>query len=134
MIAQGANKFAAQDCPINTYGAAGIVYGWAAAPCKPCARNMITDGAVKVNNSDVCVNDDGFGYASEGECSRSIMHLQQWVVLLLLLLPGCCIALRATCVLLATKLASYTPQHTTPITGRSCCAVLRMCSGVAASY
>lgn len=66
MIAQGKNDFTGKDCPANTYGAAGKVYGWAAAPCKPCPRNMITDGAVKVNNSDVCVNDDGFGYASEG--------------------------------------------------------------------
>ena len=30
-------------------------------------RNMITDGQTKVNNSEVCINDDGFGYASEGE-------------------------------------------------------------------
>ena len=67
MIAQGRNQFVGKDCPINTYGAAGKVYGWAAAPCKPCPRNMITDGASKVNNSDVCVNDNGFGYASEGE-------------------------------------------------------------------
>jgi hypothetical protein len=57
--------------PANTYGAADKVYGWAAAPCKPCPRNMITDGATKVNNSDVCVNDDGFGYASEGESHYS---------------------------------------------------------------
>jgi hypothetical protein len=42
MIAQGKNLFVAKDCPINTYGAAGKVYGWAAAPCKPCPRNMIT--------------------------------------------------------------------------------------------
>jgi hypothetical protein len=27
---------------------------------------MITDGLTRVNNSDACVNDDGFGYASEG--------------------------------------------------------------------
>jgi hypothetical protein len=66
MIAQGKNLFVAKDCPANTYGAAGKVYGWAAAPCKPCPRNMITDGLTKVNNSDVCINDDGFGYASEG--------------------------------------------------------------------
>ena len=66
MIAQGKNLFVGRDCPINTYGAAGKVYGWAAAPCKPCPRNMITDGAITVNNSDVCINDDGFGYASEG--------------------------------------------------------------------
>jgi hypothetical protein len=66
MIATGKNLFAAKDCPINTYGAAGKVYGWAAAPCKPCPRNMITDGLSKVNNSDVCINDDGFGYQSEG--------------------------------------------------------------------
>jgi hypothetical protein len=67
MLAQGKNQFVGKDCPENTYGAAGKVYGWAAAPCKPCPRNMITDGARKVNNSDVCINDDGFGYASEGE-------------------------------------------------------------------
>ena len=66
MIAQGKNQFVGKDCPPNTYGAAGKVYGWAAAPCKPCPRNMITDGASRVNNSDVCINDDGFGYASEG--------------------------------------------------------------------
>ena len=66
MIAQGKNLFVAKDCPENTYGASGRVYGWAAAPCKPCPRNMITDGLTKVNNSDVCINDDGFGYASEG--------------------------------------------------------------------
>ncbi len=67
MIAFSKNQFVGKDCPINTYGAAGKVYGWAAAPCKPCPRNMITDGLTKVNNSDVCINDDGFGYASEGE-------------------------------------------------------------------
>jgi len=66
MIAQGKNLFVAKDCPANTYGAAGKVYGWAAAPCKPCPRNMITDGLIKVNTSDACINDDGFGYASEG--------------------------------------------------------------------
>jgi hypothetical protein len=27
---------------------------------------MITDNRVKVNSSDVCINPDGFGYASEG--------------------------------------------------------------------
>ena len=66
MIATGKNLFAAKDCPANTYGAAGKVYGWAAAPCKPCPRNMITDGLTKVNDSGVCINPDGFGYASEG--------------------------------------------------------------------
>jgi len=66
MIATGKNLFAAKDCPANTYGAAGKVYGWAAAPCKPCPRNMITDSLTKVNNSEVCINPDGFGYASEG--------------------------------------------------------------------
>jgi len=66
MIAQGKNLFVGKDCPANTYGAAGKVYGWASAPCKPCPRNMITDNLTKVNNSDVCINDDGFGYASEG--------------------------------------------------------------------
>jgi hypothetical protein len=30
---------------------------------------MITDGAVRVNSSDTCINPDGFGYASEGESS-----------------------------------------------------------------
>jgi hypothetical protein len=73
MIAQGKNLFVGKDCPVNTYGAAGKVYGWAAAPCKPCARNMITDGATRVNNSDVCINDDGFGYASEGECHTPVV-------------------------------------------------------------
>jgi hypothetical protein len=69
MIAQGNNLFVGKECPINTYGAAGKVYGWAAAPCKPCPRNMITDGTTRVTSMDVCVNDDGFGYASEGkEC------------------------------------------------------------------
>ena len=67
MIAQGRNQFVGKPCPENTYGAADKVYGWAAAPCKPCPRNMITDGATMVSNSSVCINDNGFGYASEGE-------------------------------------------------------------------
>jgi len=66
MIAQGHNKFAGMECPVNAYGASGKVYGLTAAPCKPCPRNMITDGQTRVNNSDACINDDGFGYASEG--------------------------------------------------------------------
>jgi hypothetical protein len=66
MIAQGVNTFAGMGCPINTYGAAGKVYGLTSAPCKPCPRNMITDGAVNVTNADVCINPGGFGYASEG--------------------------------------------------------------------
>lgn len=66
MIAQGQNKFAGMECPINTYGSSGKVYGLTAAPCKPCPRNMITDGQTLVNNSMVCINDDGYGYASEG--------------------------------------------------------------------
>jgi len=66
MIADGKNTFSARDCPINTYGAAGKVYGLTAAPCKPCPRNMITDGLTRVNNTDACINPDGFGYASEG--------------------------------------------------------------------
>lgn len=66
MIAQGKNQFVGKECPVNTYGAAGKVYGLTSAPCKPCARNMITDNATRVNSSDVCINDNGFGYASEG--------------------------------------------------------------------
>lgn len=66
MIAQGRNVFAGSDCPINTYGAAGRVYGWASAPCKPCPRNMVTDNATRVNTSSACINPDGFGYSSEG--------------------------------------------------------------------
>lgn len=66
MIAAGYNRFTGMDCPINTYGAAGRVYGLTAAPCKPCPRNMITDGQSRVNTSEACINDDGWGYASEG--------------------------------------------------------------------
>lgn len=66
MIAAGNNIFTASDCPANTYGAAGKVYGLVAAPCKPCPRNMITNGLTNVNTSDLCINPDGFGYASEG--------------------------------------------------------------------
>ena len=66
MIASGKNTFTGWDCPENTYGASARVYGFAAAPCKPCPRNMITDGLVRVNTSDACINPDGFGYASEG--------------------------------------------------------------------
>lgn len=66
MIASGRNSFVGSDCPENTYGATGRVFGLIAAPCKPCPRNMITDGAVRVNTSDACINPDGFGYASEG--------------------------------------------------------------------
>ena len=68
MIAAGANAYRASDCPENTYGASGKVYGLVAAPCKPCPRNMMTDGLIRVNNSDACINPDGFGYASEGLC------------------------------------------------------------------
>jgi hypothetical protein len=64
----GANAYRASDCPENTYGASGKVYGLVAAPCKPCPRNMMTDGLIRVNNSDACINPDGFGYASEGLC------------------------------------------------------------------
>jgi hypothetical protein len=73
MIAQD-NQFVGRECPINTYGAAGKVWGWAAAPCKPCPRNMITDGATRVANMSGCVNDNGFGMASEGKacCSRVV--------------------------------------------------------------
>jgi hypothetical protein len=67
MISQGNNQFSAVPCPKDTYGAADKVWGWAAAPCKPCPRNMITDGATRVTNMSVCVNDDGFGMASEGK-------------------------------------------------------------------
>jgi hypothetical protein len=67
MIAAARNVFSASDCPVNTYGVAAKMYGLAAAPCKPCPRNMITDGALRVNSSDACINPDGFGYASEGE-------------------------------------------------------------------
>mgnify|MGYP001807294703 CR=1 FL=1 len=87
-MATGANAYSAADCPANTYGAAGKVYGLMAAPCKPCPRNMITDGLTRVNNSDACINPDGFGYASEGlsrrfpQCipcfPRSILGLQLW--------------------------------------------------------
>jgi hypothetical protein len=65
-MATGANAYSAADCPANTYGAAGKVYGLIAAPCKPCPCNMITDGLTRVNSSDACINPDGFGYASEG--------------------------------------------------------------------
>jgi hypothetical protein len=67
MIASGKNNFTGMDCPINTYGASAIVWGWAAAPCKPCPRNMITDGLEKQSSMDACVNPDKFGYQSEGE-------------------------------------------------------------------
>jgi hypothetical protein len=61
MIAQGANTFAGMSCPANTYGAADRMYGLRAAPCKPCPRNMITDGITNVNSSDTCINPNGFG-------------------------------------------------------------------------
>jgi hypothetical protein len=76
MIASGRNMFSATDCPVNTYGVTGKMYGLAAAPCKPCPRNMITDGAARVNSSDACVNPDGFGYASEGESNATSTVVQ----------------------------------------------------------
>ena len=78
MVMQGKNQFAAMSCPENTYGASGRVYGWAAAPCKPCPRNMITDGLTNVNTSDACINPDGYGYASEGasRCSLGFYSLK----------------------------------------------------------
>lgn len=66
MVAQGRNAYIGMDCPINTYGASGKVYGWAAAPCKPCPRNMITDQIAGATSSDACINPGGYGYASEG--------------------------------------------------------------------
>lgn len=42
------------------------MFGWMSAPCKPCPRNMVTDGTKKTNASE-CVNANGFGYSSEGE-------------------------------------------------------------------
>jgi hypothetical protein len=66
MNMRGFNIFAGQNCPEDTYGAAGKVYGWASAPCKPCARNLITDGLRMLSNASLCINPDGFGYQSEG--------------------------------------------------------------------
>lgn len=66
MIASGHNVFSAMDCPANAYGVSSKMYGLTAAPCKPCPRNMITDGVERVTDSDACINPDGFGYASEG--------------------------------------------------------------------
>lgn len=39
---------------VNTYGVSGRMYGWAAAPCKPCARNLITDGITRATSGDQC--------------------------------------------------------------------------------
>lgn len=77
MVASGQNKFVGMDCPVNTYGAAGKVYGLTAAGCKPCSRNLVTDGKLKVNSSEVCTNDDGWGYASEG-ASRCAPGFYNW--------------------------------------------------------
>lgn len=66
MNMRGFNIFVGQNCPEDTYGAAGKVYGWASAPCKPCARNLITDGLRMLSNASLCINPDGFGYQSEG--------------------------------------------------------------------
>lgn len=65
MIVRGQNAFAASDCPINTYGVSGRIYGLQASPCKPCPRNMVTDRGLSTSMAD-CLNPDGFGYASEG--------------------------------------------------------------------
>lgn len=51
------------DCPTSTHTRV-----CSKPPFPAPHRNMITDGQTKVNNSEVCINDDGFGYASEGEC------------------------------------------------------------------
>lgn len=66
MIAQAKNTFTAYDCPINTYGVYDTMYGLAAAPCKPCPRNMITDNQTMVRDPETCINPDGYGYATEG--------------------------------------------------------------------
>lgn len=80
MIASSRNAFSASDCPVNAYGVSAKMYGLNAAPCKPCPRNMITDGQDRVPSSDACINPDGFGYASEGAspgpvCSSELMPL-----------------------------------------------------------
>lgn len=71
MVVQGRNTFKGLDCPVNTYGVAGRVYGWAAAPCKPCPRNMVTNvaGATSI---DACINPGGYGYASEGQSASCV--------------------------------------------------------------
>lgn len=66
MVAQARNSFKGVQCPVNTYGVASRVYGWTAAPCKPCPRNMITDGVAGSTTMDACINPGGYGYASEG--------------------------------------------------------------------
>jgi hypothetical protein len=47
-------------------GAADRVYGLISVPCKPCPRGMVTDGAVRVNSSTACINQDGYGYTAQG--------------------------------------------------------------------
>jgi hypothetical protein len=32
---------------------------------------MITDGVTRAVSLEACINDDGFGYASEGECAAA---------------------------------------------------------------
>lgn len=50
------------DCPDGTYGVAARVYGLAIAPCKPCARNMVTSGN-RSSSAQACYNPAGFGYS-----------------------------------------------------------------------
>jgi hypothetical protein len=66
MIADARNSYTAGWCPVNSYGASARVYGLTSAPCKPCPRNMITNGLAAQSTMDACINDDGFGYTSEG--------------------------------------------------------------------
>lgn len=66
IIAIGKDKHVGMACPANAYGAAGKMYGLTISACKPCSRNLVTDGVSRANGSEACVNDDGWGYNSDG--------------------------------------------------------------------
>jgi hypothetical protein len=88
-VACPVHKSQTRTCCGPAAGAAGKVFGWASAPCKPCPRNMITDGYDGASNASACITDDGFGYTSEG-AHTVCMCLCTWLPKCLQPSLGCC--------------------------------------------
>jgi hypothetical protein len=55
---------AIKPCPANTYGVAAKTNGLINAPCKACAKNLLSSAGS--NAFEDCKNPGGFGYTTEG--------------------------------------------------------------------
>lgn len=56
--------FKAELCGANRYGVPERIYGLQSAPCKACAKNLLS--AQGSSSFQACYNPAGFGYSSEG--------------------------------------------------------------------